>query len=77
VGRAKGFMAPKTRAAWVRVVLLLAVIGSGFILMIRNLSGVVLSPTTGVTASLVHAFGAMLFLILAATYFRMKRAKAK
>lgn len=73
----KALWPPKTGAAWLRTVLLLAVIGSGFILTVRNLPGVVLNPAMGVTASLVHAFGAMLFLIMAATYFRMKRAKAK
>jgi hypothetical protein len=73
---ARGALRPPRRGTvWVRSILLALIIGSGFILIVRNISGVTIPAGLAVAASFAHIFGTMLFLVMAATYFRMKRAE--
>jgi hypothetical protein len=66
---------PKDGPSWVRTGLLALVVLSGFVLLARDMTGVHPGKNLIVAATLAHVFGTMIFVILAATYFRMKRFK--
>lgn len=73
-----GDLRPQTGQGWVRGLLLAVMIGTGSILLARNLSWVYVPPRLIVFATFTHVAGTMLFLLMAATYFRFhKKASAK
>lgn len=71
------FWPPVSRQSLVRGLLFLLMIISGIILIGRNLKWFTLPPDLIIAATLAHIGGAMLFMIMAATYFRFGRAKNK
>jgi len=64
---------PRNGPAWVRTGLFGLSILSGSVLVLRNLPGLNLPPGFIVVSTLTHIGSAFLFVILAATYFRLAR----
>lgn len=69
----QGGLMPINGPAWVRAFLFLVMILTGSLLVARNAPGLVLPPGLIVAATLTHVIGTMLFLISAATYFRLAK----
>lgn len=71
-----GRIKPQNGPARVRGIIFAALILSGTVLVLRNLSGIFLPPSLIVAATLTHIAGAMTFVLAAATYFRFARQRA-
>jgi hypothetical protein len=72
---AESRLRPRNGPAWVRAMLFGLLIVTGVLLIGRNLAWVAPSPPVVVAALLTHMGSAMVYLILAATWFRLAGRK--
>ena len=74
-GLARSLWPLKSGTAWTRGILLLVLILTGALLAARNISGVYVPPNLIIATVFTHLAATMIFLLLAATWFRFNKNK--